>query len=40
MDAGTKTVYKDSVALYLGYDVCGLDASEVDVVGLVVSPIW
>jgi hypothetical protein len=40
VDVGTETVDEDSIALYLGYDVCDLDALEVDVVGLVVSPIW
>ena len=40
MDVGTETVDEDYVALYLGYDIWGLDTSKVDVVGLVVSPIW
>jgi hypothetical protein len=36
VDAGLETVDEDLVAWYLGYDVCGLDASEV----VVVSPLW
>ena len=39
VDASTETVDANSVALYLGYDVWGLDASKVDVVELIVSPL-
>ena len=39
VDASTETVDEDSITLYLGYNVCGLDTSEVDVVGLIVNPI-